>query len=165
MNVIIDRCPFHDRETSVETLSGPMPVRAYQLIVWAGISFEGDLSQPFLVVLDTGHSHNFSIREELLREWAGCEPGAMRRVGTIRVNERLVILRQAELALYPNVPGSRDELHGEPRALEMSQGIVIARQQDPFATRLPTLGMRALARNRLQLVVDGKAMMASITGE
>ena len=64
MSVIIDGCPFHDVETAVETPSGALPVRAYQIIVWVGVSLRGSVSRAFPAVLDTGHSHNFSITDE-----------------------------------------------------------------------------------------------------
>jgi hypothetical protein len=162
MTLIIDRCPFYDTETAVETPSGPMPVRAYQIIVWVSLSLGSRLSRPFPAVLDTGHSHNFSMKEDQLENWTGWKSGAMDRIGTVRLNDRVVVLRAVDLALHPNVPEKRDELRGEPRLLEMSQGMVIARPQDPFATRLPALGLRVLARNGLRVVIDGRAKTISL---
>lgn len=89
MSLLIDRCPFYETETSVETPSGRMPVRAYQIIVWVSLSLRGELSRPFPAVLDTGHSHNFSIKQDQLKQWTGWEPAAMGRTGTIQVNDRL----------------------------------------------------------------------------
>jgi hypothetical protein len=165
MSVIIDRCPFHDVETAVETPSGALPVRAYQIIVWVGVSLRGSVSRPFPAVLDTGHSHNFSITDEQMQKWTGWEPNAMRRIGTARVNNRVVALREADLVLFPNAAGKRDELSGKPHLLELSQGIVIASQGDPFATRLPALGMRALVRNGMRVVVDGAAKTVSLEAQ
>ena len=91
------------------------------------------MSPRFPAVLDTGHSHNFSIREEELKAWTGLVPEAMEVVGSIRVNNRLVLLREGELVLHRNVPGSRDEIQGEPHWLEMTQGIVIHKSGDPLA--------------------------------
>ena len=165
MNRIVDRCPFFDAETFVETSSAPVPVRAHQIVLWASLRVHGAVSPRFPTVLDTGHSHNFSIREEDLRVWTGIAPEALRLVGSIRMNNRLVMLRDAELALHRNVPGKRDEFQGEPHLLEMTQGIVIHRVRDPVAPRLPVLGVRALVRNRLRLVIEGAAMVVSIEAD
>jgi hypothetical protein len=125
MKTLIDRCPFYDRETIVETGSGPFSVRAYQVVVWVSVCVRGSVSPRFPAVLDTGHSHNFSIREEELKTWTGLAPEAMEVVGSIRVNNRLVFLREADLVLHGNVPGSRDAIRGEPHLLQTAQGIVI----------------------------------------
>jgi hypothetical protein len=165
MSRIVDRCPFFDAETFVETSSGPVYVRAHQIVLWVSLRVRGAISPRFPTVLDTGHSHNFSIREEDLRAWTGIAPETLRLVGSIRMNNRLVMLRDAELVLYRNAPGKRDDVQGEPHLLEMSQGIVIHRVADPFAPRLPVLGVRALVRNRLTLVIEGAAKVVSIDAE
>jgi hypothetical protein len=165
MKTIIDRCPFYDRETIVETASGPVPIRAYQVVVWVSLSVRAVVSPRFPAVLDTGHSHNFSIREEELKAWTGLVPEAMEVVGSIRVNNRLVLLREADLVLRENVPGSRDAIRGEPHLLETTQGIVIHKSGDPVAPRLPVLGLRALVRNKLRLVIDGPAMTVSLESD
>lgn len=59
MNRIIDRCPFFDTETVAATCSGPVVIRAYQIVLWIGIQVLGKLSRPFPTVLDTGHSYAF----------------------------------------------------------------------------------------------------------
>ena len=33
MNLILDRCPFYEQATEVETTTGPVHVRAYQIVV------------------------------------------------------------------------------------------------------------------------------------
>ncbi len=165
MNVAVDNCPFYATETFVDTPSGKIAVRPYQLVVWVGLSLGGSLSRPFPAVLETGHTHNFSMREEHLRAWTDRSSEGMRRVGTIRVNERIVTLREADVALYRNVPGERDATQGAPYLLRMPQGIAIYPLRDPYGTRLPVIGLRALAINRMKLVVDGANMTVSLESD
>jgi hypothetical protein len=165
MITLVDRCPFYDRETTAEVGGGKVLIRACQAVVWVSLSARGFVSERFPAVLDTGHSHNFSIREEQLKTWAGFTPEAMELLGSIRVNNRLVLLREAALLLHGNVPGSRDEIRGEPCLQETASGIVVHRSDDPLAARLPILGLRVLARNKLRLVVDGAAMTVSLESE
>jgi hypothetical protein len=49
--------------------------------------------------------------------------------------------------------------------LETTQGIVIHKSGDPVAPRLPVLGLRALVRNKLRLVIDGPAMTVSLESD
>jgi hypothetical protein len=100
-----------------------------------------------------------------LKTWARLVPDAMDVVGSIRVNNRLVLLREAELILHKNVPGSRDGMQAEPRLLEMTQGIVVHKSGDPLAPRLPVLGVRALVRNKLRLFVDGPGMTFTLEAD
>ncbi len=71
MSLILDRLPFYEEATEVDTPSGPVLIRSYQIVAWVGLSIRGTLSPPFPAVLDTGHSHNFSIKEEHFELWAG----------------------------------------------------------------------------------------------
>jgi hypothetical protein len=47
----------------------------------------------------------------------------------------------------------------------MTQGIVVHKSGDPLAPRLPILGVRALVKNKLRLVVDGPAMTVSLESD
>jgi hypothetical protein len=114
MMILVDRCPFYSSEMAIPMPSGPIAVRGYQIIVWVSLSVGGARSRPFPAVLDTGHSHNFSIREVQLRQWTGWEPTEMGVLGTIRMNEWVVTLREAAIAIHPNVPERRDEIGEEP---------------------------------------------------
>jgi len=163
MNLIIDRCPFYDEPTEVNTSSGPVLVRAYQIVVSVSISVHGVISRSFPVILDTGHSHNFSIKEEHLRIWAGLNSHEIQTIGHARLNKQLVELKDATVAIHLNAPGKRDELRGqEPYLLTLSEGIAIHRGSDPFAPRLPLLGLRALVKNGLLLSIDGRNLHASL---
>src|SRR5688500_17700089 len=112
MSRIIHRCPFFAEETMVESPSGPQSVVAYQIVLWASIRVRGEISAPFPVVLDPGHSHNFSIREEHLLEWLGVRAADLRSLQYAMVNGRLVPLKLADVELHRNRSGTRDSLHG-----------------------------------------------------
>jgi len=163
MNLILDRCPFYDKPTEVNIPSGPVLVRAYQIVVSVSVSVSNIKSRPFPVILDTGHSHNFSIKEEHLKIWAGLNSHEIHTVGQARLNKQVVELKEAAVAIHRNSPGNRDEFLGyEPYPLTLSEGIAIHRESDPFAPRLPLLGLRALVKNGLLLSIDGEHLHVSL---
>jgi hypothetical protein len=114
MSLILDRCPFYEEATEARTPSGPILIRSYQIVVWVGLSVRGTLSRPFPAVLDTGHSHNFSIKEEHLDLWTGLHVPEIKTIGRARVNKQLVELKDAAIAVYSNAPGERDLLQEKP---------------------------------------------------
>lgn len=154
MSLIVDRLPFFEEATHVESPRGSVLVRPYQIVLWANLSVAGKVSSSFPVVLDTGHTHNSSIREQQLAEWAPTITTNLRTIGFARVNRRPVMLKEAGIAIHRNVPGTRDSLAAN-YLLDLPQGIAVHGRTDPFAPRLPLLGMRALVRNRLKLIIDG----------
>jgi hypothetical protein len=163
MSLILDRCPFYEEATEVDTPSGPILIRAYQIVAWVGISVRGALSRPFPAVLDTGHSHNFSIKEEHLELWTGLRAGEIQTIGHARVNKQLVELKGAAVAIYQNTPGKRDSLRDNlPSLMTLPEGIAVHHTSDPFAPRLPLLGVRALVKNKLRIVIDGDRKEVSL---
>ncbi|MEX1096302.1 MAG: hypothetical protein WED34_09650 [Planctomycetales bacterium] len=163
MSSIIRRLPFSAERTEAMTPTGPVVVRPYQAIVWVSLSVQGKLSARFPAILDTGHSHNFSIHERHLAAWAGLNRDDLAELGVVLVNRQAVELRQADIALWRNVPGRRDELQeAAPFLLRAPDGIAVHEEGTPYAPRLPLLGMRALVRNRLRLTVDGADRSVSI---
>jgi hypothetical protein len=156
MTAILDRCPFYEAATEVETPSGPVLIRSYQIVAWVSLSVRGALSRPFPAILDTGHSHNFSIKEEHLEAWTGLHAHEIQTIGHARVNKQLVELKDAAVTVYPNFPGKQDVSQEKPPYLLMlPEGVAVHRTRDPFAPRLPLLGVRALVKNRLRMTIDG----------
>lgn len=131
------RIPQH--RTTAPSPTGPVLVRAFQLIVSVRLCVGSQISGKFPAVLDTGHSHNFSISEALLRSWTGF---SLARVGTTRVNRIPVPVAIADI----EVEGHR---------LKLPDGIAIFPQGHPGITRLPLVGLRAIVQNRLKLSIDG----------
>ena len=143
--------------THVDVGGQPILVRPFQLVVWVSIQARDRLSPRVPAILDTGFSLNFAIQEEHLRTWAGLSPDDFRVIGRSRINQQDLRLYAAGIAVHPNAPGQRDVLRGDDAYhLSLREGIVICPRGNPLAPRLPLLGLRALARNRLATVIDGE---------
>lgn len=160
MTTILRGLPYFDARTVVVVRNREVPVRAQQIVVWVSLA---DIDQRdllrgtprFPAVLDSGFSHNFGIREELLRQWAGIQPAYFPRMGDIRVNNVTAARHDADVWLYRNRPGQRDELEDSPPfRLGLSQGIVVYPADTPNAPRLPVLGLRGLKWTGLRLSID-----------
>lgn len=162
MTWIVNRCPFFEKETHVTVPHGTIVVRPYQMVLWVCLRVREIDSRPFPAVFDTGHSHNFSLRTEHLEEWAGVKTADVQRIGAAMVNERPVALVRATLLLHRNVRCSRDELRGEPWPLEITEGVALHERGDPFAPRLPVLGLRAIVKAGLRTVTDGAKCQLSV---
>lgn len=157
MKHVLRYLPFSDAPASVAVGGEQVPIRAYQIIVWMSLTVRDELETEagkFPVVLDTGHSHNFSIQECQLREWAGFEPTALPRLGEILVNRQEVPLVSADLWVHRNRPGL-SELLPKPFLLKLPQGIALYPEGTPGAPRLPLLGLRGIVTQRLRLTIDG----------
>jgi hypothetical protein len=117
----------------------------------------------FPALLDTGHTHNFSIREEHLRNWAGLGVDVLSLgMGEVRHQGRTFPLRAATLWVHPNEPGEWAATAGRPPYnLELAGGMLVYPTGSPFP-RLPLLGLRAILHNRLRLVVDGDRGLVSL---
>ena len=68
-------------------------------VAWLGLSIRGMLSRLFPRVLDTGHSHNFSIKNEYLESWAGLYAHEIHTIGHTRVNGQR---RRIKTAIFPD---------------------------------------------------------------
>jgi len=160
MKTIVNRSPYFQEPTTAESPTGRVIVRPHQIIVWVSLVLRDQVSRSFPAILDTGHSHNFSIRQGQVDDWAGVD---LRRIGTARINRRTVELKEAQLALHRNIRGKRDDLKDDHEVLEMPEGIAVHEEGDPIAPRLPLLGLRALTINDLRLVIDGRRKELSIS--
>lgn len=127
------------QNTTVSSPTGPVLVRAFQLVVSVRVCVGAKISRPFPAVLDTGHSHNFSISESLMSVWAGFRLPPVR---SIRVNGIPVPIALADI-----------EIEGQ--RLTLREGITVFPQGHPGITRLPLVGLRALVRNRMKVLIDG----------
>jgi hypothetical protein len=134
----------------------------YQAVINIRLQVRGILSRQFPAIVDIGHSHNLSIREDQLLDWAGAKPDDLKAIGRIKVSGRDVILRRAEIVLCRNSPGTREFTDQPTYPLTTFGGITVLPTTDPLAPRLPLLGMRAIVRDGLRLVVDGKRKQITI---
>ena len=160
MTTILRGLPYFDEKTAIVVRNQAKAVKRQQIVVWVSLA-ESDQEElqrgtpRFPAVLDSGFSHNFGIREEHLMRWAGTQPAYFPRMGDVRVNDVTVPRHDADVWLYRNRSGQRDEWEdGPPFPLAISQGIVVYPADTPNAPRLPVLGLRGLKWTGLQLSID-----------
>jgi hypothetical protein len=157
---ILQRLPYSQWQTTVRVRGREEAVKPTQIVIWASITRidqrELDPTTPrFPVVLDTGLSHNFAIKEEHLIRWAGLDPRYFRRLRAITIEGKIVPLHEAEVWLHPNQPGERDQLADRPPfRLQLATGIAIYPRGMTPAPRLPLLGLRGLEWSKLRLTID-----------
>src|SRR2546430_2455843 len=124
---ILRQLPFREDSHTIDFGGEVVPIRAYQIIVWVSLSVQDTLdkgARRFPAVLDSGHSHNFSIRENQLLLWAGLRSEEVDRLGIILVNQEEVPLIAARLWIHRNRPGTT-ELLPRPVRLDVPQGIAV----------------------------------------
>jgi hypothetical protein len=160
VTTILRGLPYFDENSVLVVRGRAEAVKRQQIVVWVSLA-ESDQSElprdtpRFPAVLDTGCSHNFGIREELLRRWAGIQPADFPRMRDIHVNGITVSRYDADVWLYRNQPGQREELaDGLPCRLALKEGIVVYPAGTPNAPRLPVLGLRGLKWTGLPLSID-----------
>lgn len=163
---ILHRLPFFAQDGVVLVGNELVQVKAYEIVVWVSLASRPVLAEgpprAFPAILDTGHTHNFAILEEHLIRWTGLRPSMLPVLGSARHQGRRLPVHAAHLWLHPNQPGQRDQLAARPAyRLHIPRGIIIY----PAGTRyprLPLLGLRAIARNKLRLTVDGERLRVSL---
>src|SRR5207248_8816355 len=154
MTAILRRLPFFAREDEVTVGSERVRIRPYQIIVWVSVSTKSLLELPpqarrLPALLDTGHNHNFSIRAQHLRRWAGIDPAGVPLRGRIKEGVRRAELRSLNVWLHPNEKGQRDRFADRPvLCVELPAGDAVYPDEVGFPP-LPLLGLRALVRNKL----------------
>jgi hypothetical protein len=168
MPTILRDLPFFDNPTEAEFDGRYIPIKSDQIMVWVGITegnqHEFDPRRPcFPAILDTGLSHNFSIRSEHLIRWAGLDPRWIRREGDVQIGEEIVPLYEADVWLHPNARGKPDRAVGiEPFRLDLDRGIAVYPPTMSHAPRLPLLGLRALRVAGLHLTIDGRRCVVTL---
>jgi hypothetical protein len=172
MPPVLRALPYSDSRTTALVRGAPVEVLAHQIIVWVGVAQPQERrpspnSPRFPAILDTGFSGTFAISPVQLERWADLKWNALPFDPTFRMKYFGVEVphRRANLWVYPNQYGWRDEIDPiiPPRHLDLIGGIAVygdgeqvgsAATARLVAPRLPLLGLRALAHNRLQLTID-----------
>ncbi len=152
---ILDRLPYHDKPTLLSFRDEVIEIRGFQIVVWLRMR-----EQIFPAVLDTGHSHNMSIPEQYLSAWAGV--GNLTLLGEIEANRRLLPQYAADVWIHKNRPKTREPLQAA-FPLRMDQGITVVPEGTTGAPRLPLLGLRAISKSGLNLIIDGRHRLVSLT--
>ncbi len=169
MSGIIRNLPFFDQPTTVQVRGQSVRVKRDQIIVWVSIAEKGvrtlhPNTPRFPAILDTGSNHNFAIRRSQLIEWAGIHPEYLRHLGLTRLHGKRIPQFAANVWLYPNRPGKRDEFPERPPfLLECQNGIAVIPDDDERGEpRLHVFGLRAVRWNNLHLAIDGRRQCVSI---
>ena len=136
-----------DQPGTVATPTGPVLLRPFQIAVSVALSAGVCRSPTFPAILDTGHSHNFSIRHDQLRDWAGL---ALKQVGFIKVNQQVIPLAECDLVI-------------DSALLKCAEGIAVYPDHHPAAPRLLLLGLRALIRNGVRVLIDGNHVEVTVS--
>ena len=151
---ILDRLPVGDEPATIRVGADAVTIKRFQIFVWVSLQASG----PFPAILDTGHSHNFSITESQLVRWAGLQSRQFRLIGATRLKGEKLWQLQGDLRLHRNRPGTREL--GEGRlSLVLDEGFTLAPEG---SSRLPLLGLRAIVTNRLILRIDGKRRLVTL---
>jgi len=167
MAKILSRLPIATKDDAVSVREEMVRVKAYEVIVWVSLSVKHVLelargTPRFPAILDTAHTHNFSIQEQQLIRWASIRPEMLHLVGALRQAGQRVPLHAADVWVHRNQPGERDRLLDvPPQRLILPRGIAVYPSGSAFP-RLPLLGLRALISNRLHLVIDGEHREATL---
>jgi len=153
---IIDRQPLREGSSEVWTPDSIALVKPFQIVVMVSLSI-GDFLEPgvrrFPAILDTGLNHNFAIRREHLDRWTALRLPARK---PITIRKKQIPLAAAHVWVYRNEPGTNLPSDLVPIRLRTPEGIAIFPENEPNPARLPILGLRALVRSDLTLIIDGK---------
>jgi hypothetical protein len=168
VGTVIHRQPFVESASKVCASSGrEIVLRPRQLVLWVAVAAPDVDRLPsavlqFPAILDTGFNGGFLIQEQHLIEWAGIQPDQLEWVDSIRIFDRHVRMREANVWLFPSSPaGSVPSGDLPAKCLELDQGIAVS-PPDLDRPRLPLVGMHLLERNRLQVLIDGRRRVFSI---
>jgi hypothetical protein len=165
---ILERLPVPDREAEIagpdgRPFVGPdgsvLVVKQYQVVAGASLSAKDDLKyEPrfgrFPVVIDIGLNHNFAITQEQWDFWTGLTP--VPAGSSIEIGGRLLFPKAAQLWIHPNEPGRETTSGQDAIRLRVPEGVIVYPTGMPNPARLPALGLRALIRNGLKLIIDGQ---------
>jgi hypothetical protein len=151
---ILDKLPISDEPATVTVGTESVIIKRFQIFVWVSIQ----ASSPFPAILDTGHSHNFSITESQLAHWVRLRPSEFKLIGTTRLKGEKLLQLQGDFQLHRNRQGTRELAEGS-LPLIMTEGFTLAPEG---SSRLPLIGLRAIVSNRLILSIDGKQRQVTL---
>lgn len=107
MTKILYRLPIPTKDDVAVVCGEVVRIKAFEIVAWVSVSakrvVEWDPGMVrFPAILDTGHTHNFSIREEHLIRWAGLHAEMRRFLGTIRQAGQHVTFLAANVWVHRN---------------------------------------------------------------
>ncbi len=142
-------------------------IGAFQLTVEVSLTLPGcrrlpDGTSRFPAVLDTGHSHNFSIRQSHLEDFAGVRPDDLVRLRSVKLRdssgiEHRIAAFDADIWLHPR------RADADPVRLELDGGFTCYQDHDPIpGPPFPLVGARGLVTAGISLAIDYNKLLFSI---
>jgi hypothetical protein len=162
----------------LDPFGAPLLALRNQLILWARLLIPGQnvthQGTAFPILVDSGFSDTFLIREEQFLFWTGLPRNSLTPALMGKSQFELVLTSttrfrkwQASLVIQPNMPGQRDtpDSSAIPIHLPFASGFAIWTSNVPYdrRTRLPLLGMQGLHEFGAILEIDGKRRLAQMT--
>jgi hypothetical protein len=170
MPTILRRLPFFADATTLRIPDGPaINISHDQIVVWVslGSSALPDVptgSQQFPALLDLGFNGSFLLREDHINQWLKLKLDEMSFpfLRAVKIGGESVPTFEASVWLHANVPGFRDQLDSRPAfRLELAGGVIIC-PTSMSRFHLPLLGVSALRKNRLRMLVNGEKRHISL---
>ncbi|MSU79834.1 MAG: hypothetical protein EXS16_17320 [Gemmataceae bacterium] len=172
MPTILRRLPFFSDGASLRIPDGPaVAIKHHQIVIWVGLAPVGNPNPPrdmhrFPALLDTGFNGNFLLREDHLSDWAKTtlSESDYNMIGTTLIHGELALTFDADLWIFGNMPGFRDQVSDAPAfRMEFDSGIALC-PAHMTRLRLPLLGLVALRKNGVRVMIDGKRKHVSMRG-
>ena len=170
MPTIPRRLPFYADATTLRIPSGPaIKIMHDQIVVWLSVAPTAQPQLPasarrFPALIDLGFNGSFLLREDHVSQWAGVEFDEEKFpfLGTYQAYGHDIASFVGDVWLHANVPGFRDQVADtRPFCLEMIKGISVC-PASMSQIRLPLIGLQALRKNRLRLLVNGEKRYMSL---
>jgi hypothetical protein len=167
---ILRRLPFYAEATTLRIPNGPaIQIQHDQIAVWVSIGRVAQTGSPtasqrFPALIDLGFNGSFLLREDHVNQWAKIQLGEENFpfLDSYRAYGDDIAIFAGDVWLYPNIPGFRDQFAITlPLRLDLIKGIAVA-PASMTQFRLPLLGVSALRKNRLRLLVNGEKRYISL---
>jgi hypothetical protein len=162
VSVLLNRIsiPAAERLLQLKT-GGIVSIKSLQPIVWISVTPPQVIDLPdnsprFPAVIDTGFNQTLLIQDQHLKEWGGVNPGDLQLFPgeTARYGSQTWPFRIADIWLHAiESDNAAVRPIRESYCLETHPGILVVSKSERWQ-RLPVLGMRALAWNRIKLHLE-----------
>jgi len=159
------RIPEHEYQVDVQRES--VTIFPFELVLWASLTPGDQLllradAARFPVVVDTAHSHNFSIRQTHLQSWAQLEIPSFKYL-----EDGVVWGSDGKRYMLPFYDGDvwlySDDPEMGPFRVELDGGFTFyPDRQKPPGPIIPLLGARALRTAGLRLTADYRTLRFSL---
>jgi hypothetical protein len=171
---VVSQLPYLAHKTKVETSFGvSVWLQPRQIVVFVAVTPPRALApavdaRVFPAVLDTGFAGDLAIQENQLEQWGGLQPSGLPCVGSGALYHDALLARLllASIWLFPNTRGTLTHARESPQVIEAHVLVVPDALQPPEERkrrpRLPILGLHALERAGLRVIIDTRQRTVDI---